>query len=134
MNDEKRLKAREITIYYSLIFATGIMVVIGIMLFGIGSGLIPPGLAEIAYPLSTMLIGPILLVAFCASIFFSVRGFFTCSWLLRKHLLIWYGSLILLILIGALRVLPRLTDIIHIFGVLILFALPIIWVRNASRS
>ncbi len=134
MNDEKRHKRRETTIYYSLIFAAGIMVVVGSILFGIDTGLIPPGLAEMLYALSVIVIGPFFFVVFGVSLFLQVRGLFTCSSLLRRHLLLWYGCLILLILIVPSIVPVKPAAYIYLFGILILLILPVIWVKNASRS
>ncbi len=116
MNDEKRHKTREIRTYYSLIFAAG------------------TGFVLMLYPFSVVFFWPFFLVAFGASFFFSVWGFFTCSRLLRVHLLLWYGCLFTLILIMESIASANLADNILRLGVVILFVLPVIWVRNASRS
>ena len=134
MNDEKRHKTREIRIYKSLIITIGIMAVILFILSGIDSGSVPRESAEGVYAFSMMVIGPIAFLAIVVTLFLSVFGFFTCSWLLRKHLLLWYGCMFTLILIMELTVSPNLADNILNLGVVILFVLPVIWVRNASRS
>ena len=125
MNDEKRHKTREIRIYKSLIIATGLTAVILFILSAPAEGLIR---------ILLWYLGPIAFVAFGASLLLSVWGFFTGSWLLRKQLLLWYACLAMLFLIEESAVSAKLADNILTLGVVVLFILPVIWVRNASRS
>ncbi len=121
---ENHHKNREIGIYISLIIAIGIMVLIMLIW-----ALIPE-----LYPGLVIGGGPLVFLAMGVALFSSVLGFFTCSWLLRRHLLLWYGCLFTLFLIMESMVPGELQNYILLLGVVILLVLPVIWVRNAYRS
>ena len=126
MSDEKRHKNQELTIYRSLIFAAGMMAVSILMLIADDYGL------PLFYAAFYLL--PLVFLAFGAILVISVIGLFKGSWLLRRHLLLWYACSFTLILIVESIVSPNLADNILILGIVILFVLLVIWVRNASRS
>ena len=133
MNDENHHKSREIRIYKSLIIAAGIiavaipMAVVGD--YGKGSLLIYVALALIIP--AVMGFGAILVI--------SVIGLFKGSWSTRTRILLWWACLFMFVLIleGASKYsgYSEIREfVILILGIVILFVLPVIWVRNASRS
>ncbi len=126
MNGEKRDKGFEKTIYISLIIPAGLMVGY-VLTFKPGDR----GSSTLFLVLSTL--------TFAASLLLSVIGLFTGSRLLRRHLLVWYGCLITLILTMVfvdeyLTNWAKLSDNIFDLGIFVLLVLPVIWLRNASRS
>ncbi len=126
MNGEKRDKVFEKTIYISLIIPAGIMAVY-ILTFIPGD----PVSSTPFFVYSTL--------TFAASLLLSVIGLFTGSRLLRRHLLLWYGSLVTLILTLVfvdeyLTNWAKLSDNIADLGIFVLLVLPVVWLRNASRS
>ena len=126
MNGEKRHKGLEIIIYKSLIIAAGIMTVIVLMAIADDYGLLVLG-AAFAFV-------PVIFLAFVAILVISVVGLVMCSWLLIRHLLLWYAYLFTLVLFLELIVPAKLSNFIMALGVVLLLILPVIWVRNASRS
>jgi len=126
VNGEKRHKGLEIIIYKSLIIAAGIMTVIVLMAIADDYGLLVLG-AAFAFV-------PVIFLAFAAILVISVVGLVMCSWLLIRHLLLWYAYLFTLVLFLELIVPAKLSNFIMALGVVILLILPVIWVRNASRS
>ena len=126
MNDEKRHKNEELTIYRLLIIAAGMMAVMFLMAAADNYGLPVLGAAIALAPIAVLAFGAILVI--------SVIGLFKGSRLLRRHLLLWYACLFTLILFLESIVSVKLSDYILALGVVILLILPVIWVRNASRS
>ncbi len=122
---ENHHKNREIGIYISLIIAFGMMVLMELIIGELNTEL---------YVLLVILGVPLVFLACCVALFLSVRGFFTCSWLLRRHLLLWYGCLFTLFFIVESMVPGELQNFIFFLGVVLLLVLPVIWVRNAYRS
>ncbi len=126
MNGEKRDIGFEKTIYISLIIPAGLMAVY-MLTFTPGDR----GSSTLFLVLSTL--------TFAASLLLSVIGLFKSSRLLRRHLLLWYGCLVTLILTMIfvdeyLTNWAKLSDNIFAFGIVVLLVLPVIWLRNASRS
>ena len=126
MNGEKRDIGFEKTIYISLIIPAGIMAV-NILTY------IPGDRGSF----TAFLVFAIL--TFAASLLLSVIGLFTGSRLLRRHLLVWYGCLVTLILTMVfvdeyLTNWAKLSDNIADLGIFVLLVLPVVWLRNASRS
>ena len=126
MNGEKRDKGFEKTIYISLIIPAGLMVGY-VLTFNPGDR----GSSTLFLVLSTL--------TFVASLLLSVIGLFTGSRLLRRHLLVWYGCLVTLVLTMVfvdeyLTNWAKLSDNIADLGIFVLLVLPVVWLRNASRS
>ncbi len=127
MNGEKRDIGFEKTIYISLIIPAGLMVGY-VLTFNPGDR----GSSTLFLVLSTL--------TFAASLLLSVIGLFTGSRLLRRHLLVWYGCLVTLILIIEVFVDEYFTDSAELanyilaLGIVVLLALPVIWLRKASEG
>ncbi len=77
-------------------------------------------------------------LTFLATLLLSVIGLFKGPWLLRRHLLLWYGCLFALILaevfVEEYFYSAKLANNILALGIVVLLVLPIIWLRTASRS
>ena len=127
MNVEKRHKGLEITIYISLIIPAGIMAMY---------------LLTVAPddPVGSLPFLVFSTLTFAVSLLLSVIGLFKDSRLLRRHLLIWYGCLVTLILIIEVFVDEYFTDSAELanyilaLGIVVLLALPVIWLRKASEG
>ncbi len=126
MNGEKRHKGLEITIYISLIIPAGIMAMY---------------LLTVAPddPVGSLPFLVFSTLTFAVSLLLSVIGLFKGSRLLRRHLLLWYGCLVTLILTLVFvdeyfTYWAKLPDYILALGIVVLLALPVIWLRKASEG
>ena len=72
-------------------------------------------------------------VAVAIFLLMQVVGLFVCSWLLKKHLLLWYACLLALVFTLAV-VSGILANFIIALELVALLVLPVIWLWNASRS
>ncbi len=127
MNGEKRHKGLEITIYISLIIPAGIMAMY-LLTFTPDD------------PVASLPFFVYSTLTFAVSLILSVIGLFKGSRLLRRHLLLWYGCLVTLILIIEVFVDEYFTDSAELanyilaLGIVVLLALPVIWLRKASEG
>ena len=126
MYGEKRHKGLEKTIYVLLIIPAGIMA-----MYLLASTSDDP-VASFPYLMFSTL-------TFAIGLLLSVVGLFKGSWSLRKHLLLWYGCLSILILTEVLvdeyvKYSSELADYILTLGTVVLLIMPIIWLRNVSES
>ena len=141
MNDEKRHKNLEITIYISLIIDAGIMVAMVLIAIAVDSGLISYEGLVIWTAIVFMPLVFFAGVAVAIFLLIQVVGLFVCSRLLRERLLLWYACLFTLpfavFLLAEARVPPVpliLEDSILAVWVVVLLVLPVIWLRKLSRS
>ena len=137
MNDEKRHKGLEITIYISLIIAAGMFAVIVLFSSVIYSDWVSYEQGAAMMLLATYLMPPTIL-GFVAILVLSVIGLFMCSRLLKRHLLIWYGCLFAMILtsefVNEYFDSAKLENFILALAVVVLLVLPVIWLWKALRS
>ncbi len=141
MNDEKRHKNLEITIYISLIIDAGIMAAIFLMVIAVDYGLISE--AGLGFVIAIAFMPLVFLAGVAVAIFLLVQvvGLFVCSRLLRERLLLWYACLFTLPFAAFLLIearVPRapliLEHSILALWVVVLLVLPVIWLRKLSRS
>ena len=136
MNDEKRHKGLEITIYISLIIAVGMFAAIVLFSSALYSHRVSYEQGAAMMILATYLRTPVI-VGFVAILVTSVIGLFMCSRLLKRHLLIWYGCLFAMILtevfVDEFYYSAKLENFILALGVVLLI-LPVIWLWKALRS
>ncbi len=137
MNDEKRHKGLEITIYISLIIAVGMFAAIVLFSSALYSDRVSYEQGAAMMILATYLRTPVI-VGFVAILVISVIGLFMCSRLGRIHLLLWYGCLVALFLtevfVDEFFYSAKLENYILALGIVVLLVLPVIWLWKALRS
>ena len=130
MKDEKRHKGLEITIYISLIIPAGI--VAQIFYLDITG----------AQTLDFTFFAILFLYAFAVSLLLSVIGFFMCSRLLRRRLLLWYGCLfgclfaltLTQVFVDQFIYSENLATFILSLGAIVLLTLPVVGLWKTFRS